>query len=110
MTDIEELQKQILAINEELGVEINLWLEECKCTPNDAIIFDVYLMNQYLTSAIAFLVEKGIIIDEEFTLYYKQRQLEHMREERPKVRDMQLQALHQQLAVPRMDIPRSHKH
>lgn len=105
-----DLMERINAINDELGIEVNLWMEECKCLPNDAIIFDVYLMNNFLTSLVSYLVEKEIIKDEEFTLYFKEKQLEHMRIERPKVKAMRLQELQKQLVSPKMHIPKGHKH
>lgn len=105
-----DVNPRILELNEQLREELKLWEEECRCVPGDVIVFDNFLMDNYLTTLAHLLVEKGILDDEELTIAMKERQLESMRDHRPRVKEMRLKELQARLGAPTMGIPKSRKH
>jgi hypothetical protein len=106
MDEEKTLHQQILDISDLLREELHEWETEFNAVPGRVIFIDTFVLEQYLHSLATFLVDKGIVDDEEFTLHYKKRMLSSMKEHRVVVTKAKREAMRERLAVPTMAMPK----
>lgn len=70
----EETQERIEKLNEQLMEELAEW-EKLGVDPNQAILFNPAKNDIWLQSLTHFLCEKGVIEEDEFIIYFKERML-----------------------------------
>src|SRR6266576_2329520 len=102
-----ELHDKIVRTNDLIEIELKHW-EEIGATPQN-ITVDTFIMDAYINSLASFLVEKGIIDDEEFTFHFKKRLLDNLINAREKLVEPALaEARRREITdgMPGMDIPK----
>ena len=102
------INPKIEAINKELAVELDEWEKMGVEDPNQLIMFNPMHITGWIKSLTKFLVEKGVIDEDEFIIAFKQHMLDNLREVRekvePQVREARLQA--SGIVLPNMTIPK----
>lgn len=106
----EETQERIEKLNEQLMEELAEW-EKLGVDPNQVILFNPAKNDIWLTSLTQFLAEKGIIDEDEFVIYFKERMLAdfiHIRttEVEPAVARSKI---HVPNGIPNMEVPKSRR-
>jgi len=105
-----ELHDKIIATNALIEVELSKW-ENIGATPQNVQV-DMFILDAYLHSLADFLVQKGIIEDEEFTFHFKKRLLGNLIEFREGVVEPGMaEARRKEITngMPGMDIPKKRK-
>lgn len=101
----DNLDEQIEEINKLLVEETSLWAKEVGADPNNVVEFNNYLQQIHVDATIGFLIEKGIVDEKEYTLFFKQHLLKTLAGHREGARAARKRAIIENI-VPRMDIPR----
>src|SRR5687767_3169007 len=68
------MKEKIDAASDALGEELSKW-EALGIDPANFVQFNLLVMDAYLTTAVALLVEKGILDDPELILAFKKRMI-----------------------------------
>jgi hypothetical protein len=101
---------KITATNSLIEQELKQW-EEIGATPQN-IQVDSFILDAFINSLAAFLVDKGIIDDEEFTLAFKERLLGNLIKFREDVVEPGMAEMRRQQIVnglPNQDIPKKRR-
>lgn len=102
-----EPNERILELNKQLEEELNKW-DALGTEPNQVINFNPTRNDIWLQALTHFLVDKEIIDEDEFVIYFKERMLREFK----KVREEHLEpmAARARIAlpdgIPRMDVPK----
>lgn len=108
MPDIDKA-KQIEELNEKFQAEMKAWEDMGVEDPNMAIAFNPMQMNMWVKSLTQFLVDKGIIDEDEWIIKFKTHFIESLQEARaeiePEMRKMRLRAAG--IDLPNMSVPGS---
>jgi hypothetical protein len=105
-----ELHDKIVATNILIETELHKW-EDIGATPQNVQV-DMFILDAYINALADFLVEKGIIEDEEFTFHFKKRLLSNLVLFRENVVEPGMaEARRQQIVngLPAQDIPKKRR-
>lgn len=109
MTDekIIDYQEHIVRCNKLIELELNNW-DKIGASPSNVVV-DTFIMDAYINALASFLVEKGIIEDEEFTFHFKKHLLDNLINARtqlvePAIKEETRKRITN--GLPRMDLPK----
>lgn len=106
MADIDP-KERILELNDLLNQEIQIW-EQLGVEPNDVVLKNEMKTDIWIQTLTKHLANKGIIVEDEFMIMFKEKMLENLKNIRaeiePRVKAAKMEAMG--IHLPNMDIPK----